>query len=153
MAIRYEYIDTPKTTEDALTFMQHTLMPLIEEGWEKHGRQIYNEPLTFNVTSFVQMWMFGGLVVVAAYEGNQPVGYLFGIRFVPIPFKANVLQTEMWYGKTDEIEAGLFDYLLTIIKFMDIKEVRMTSDVHKMRELPTPWTQVNKFELYRYVKE
>lgn len=149
--IRYEYMDMPKTTEQAVSFMQNQLMPLIDEYWDKRGKDIYEKPLRFNVMSFVQMWMLGGCVLVMAYDGDKPVGFLLGIRFTPILFKAAVVQTEVWYGVTDEVERGLFEYLSTITKFMDVEEIWVMSDVGS--EAHMNWNKRATFTVDQYVRK
>lgn len=148
--IRYDYVDMPKTTEEAVKFIQSTLTPLVSEYWTEHGSKIYEKPLQFNIMSFIQMWMLGGCVLIVAYDDTTPVGFLLGVRFTPMLFKAAVIQTEVWYGRTPDVERGLFEYLTSITKFMDVNEIWVMSDVGG--HVTIPWEKRNTFTLDQFVR-
>lgn len=151
MAITYKYIDPPATPEKGVQFMQDTLLPLLREYWQKKGKELYNKDMNFNVLTFVQMWFLGSLVPVIAYEDDKPVGFFIGVRFVPILYDANTLQAEVWYAPTPEIEQGMFDYLMTIIGFMNINEIRIeTTEPHAPS---IPWRKVDTAVTTRHIKE
>lgn len=151
MAVTYQYIDPPRTPEKSVDFMQNTFVPLLREYWDTRGKQIYNVDMQFNLLTFIQMWTMGSLVIIIAYDDNKPVGFFLGVRFVPILFDAAAVQTELYYGKTKEIEEGLFDYLMKIVGFMNINEIWLDSD--GSRQINIPWTKRNSYTVTRYTKE
>lgn len=150
MAITYKYIDPPREPNDAVVVMRDTLMPLIQEYWDTKGKSVYGRDLQFNVLTFIQMWSMGSMVVVIAYEDDKPVGFLLGVRFVPLMYDSVAVQTEVCYGKRAEIEQGLFQYLTTIIHFMNINEVWVNSEA--LSDVTLEWPKHNTFTTTRYVK-
>lgn len=151
MAITYKYIDPPATPEKGIEFMQNTMLPLLREYWEKKGKDLYNKDMNFNVITFVQMWFMGSLVPVIAYDGDKPIGFFIGVRFVPILYDANALQAEVWYAPTQEIEQGMFDYLMTIVGFMNITEVLIETEEPNAPTIK--WRKMNTKVTTRHIKE
>lgn len=150
MAVTYKFIDTPATPDKSIEFMQNTLMPLLIEYWKKQGKSIYNKELNFNIITFVQMWSMGSIVPIIAYEDGKPVGFFIGVRFVPMMYDAVALQAEVWYAPTPEIEQGMFDYLMTIIGFMNINEVRIETTDNSPK---ISWRKVTTLTTTRHIKE
>lgn len=149
--ITYKYIDPPATAEKAVAFLQNTLVPLLDEYWSADGEPVYGKPIQFNILTFAQMWNMGSLVIITAEEDKKPVGLYIGVRFVPIMYKANALQTEVLYGQTEGVRQGLCDYLMTIVSFMNIDEIRASDEFGK-KHPELAWEKKEVHRVQRYVK-
>lgn len=149
--IVYKYIDPPRGTEKAIEFFRDTLIPLLHKYWEKRGEKLYDAPFHLNVVPLVQTWMGNSLVLVVAYDDGKPVGFLFGVKFVPMLYNSVVLQTEIFYGETKDIETGMVTYLSTIIPFMNVNELW----VNAAQETFTlsGWHRKGEIKLSRFMKE
>jgi len=151
MPLTYKYIPAPKTVESGIQYLQNELVPMFDEYWTRHGEKIYGEPAALQIPNLFVMWKHGGLAVVIAYENNKPVGFMFGIRFCPVTYRANALQLELWHCRDAEVEQGMFNYLFELMPLQDITEFRITSDVPLRAKIP--WKKKNTFTLERYMKE
>ena len=120
MAIVCKYIEPPTDTAQATEFIRDVVAPLIAKYWEKEERDICGKDLSFSVVPFIQMWLLDSLMIVVAYEDDVPIGIVLGTKFVPMFYQAKVLQIEAAYGPVSTI----MDYILTIIGFMGITEIR-----------------------------
>ena len=149
--IVYKYIDPPRGSEKATIFFRDTLIPLLHKYWDERGEKLYGAPFSLNIVPLVQTWMGNNLVLVVAYDNDQPVGFLFGVKFVPMLYNSVVLQTEIFYGQTREIEEGMVKYLSTILQFMNVNElwVNTAQGAFALGK----WHQKGDFKLSRYVKE
>lgn len=151
MTVTYKYVEIPKDTDTAINILKDGLMPLFNKYWSRYGGNVYDKQASFNIQSFIQMWQFGGIAIIGAYDGDKMVGYLLAIRYTPMSYNANAMQVEQWYAEDDITETGMFDYLIEISKFMDINELWTVSDIKGTPYIP--WTKKNTFTTERYVKE
>lgn len=147
----YKYIEPPTTPEKSVTFVRDVLFPMLGEYWDSLGESVYNKKMAFNILTFIQMWSLGSLVVVVAYENSTPVGFLLGTRYVPLLYEAAVVQTELCYSARPEVKNGLYEYLTTVVGFMNVNELWFDKDA--TYELSGEWKKRNEFVLTRYVKE
>ena len=146
----YKYIEEPREHSDAIEFMQKTLMPMLNEYWAQRGKSMYGCDMSFNVLTFTQMWIMGSLLIIIAYEDDKPGGFFIGVRFVPLLYNATAVQAEVYYGRTREIQDGLFKYLMNIIGFMGINEIWISSEVPG--DATVPWPKKHSFTVDRHVK-
>lgn len=149
--IVYKYIDPPRNTEKAATLFRDTIIPLLHRYWEERGAKLYGAPFNLNIVPLMQTWMGNNLVLVIAYDDDKPVGFMFGVKFVPMLYNSVVLQSEIFYGETSEIEEGMFKYLGTIVPFMNVNELWLS--VPPGAFTMSGWHQKGEFKLSRYVKE
>ena len=129
MAIQCKFIERPRTFEHGSDILEKALFPLINEYWEKEGRNIYKCDLAFNITAFINLWVTNGLVLLLAYEGDKPVGFLIGIKFTPMLYQRTVMQIETVYGQTDDARNALVAYLDQIQPVLSLDELWQTEPV------------------------
>lgn len=86
-------------------------MPLFGEYWERKGRKVYNQPFDMDVFTLIRGCVYAGLRIVIATEKDLPVGFMLVNRYRAISHACNMCFLEKWYGRTDEIEKGFFDYI------------------------------------------
>lgn len=123
MAYRYVIKKLPEKAEDSVKFLNEELFPLFVEYWEKYGLSLYGKPIDFDVIQFLQIWTGGSVFLIMAYEDTTAVGFLLGYEGRPFSHKEHVLHVERWYGKTEEVVAGLNNYLKTALSIRDVTEV------------------------------
>ncbi len=150
--LTYKYIDPPRGTDKATELFRDTLIPLMHTYWEQRGEKLYGAPFHLNIVPLVQSWMGNSLVLIVAYDDGAPVGFLFGVKFVPMLYNAVVLQAEVFYGPTEEVEKGMITYLSTIIPFMNVNELRVNTLSGGSFSLPG-WQSTGDAKMLRYVKE
>lgn len=154
MAITYKYIDPPSPEDNpqiAVNFMKDTLVPLLQEYWEKEGNAFWGKPLNVNVISLIQLWYTDSLVVVVAYDNGKPAGFFLGIRFSHLLFNIRAIKIELCYAPTDEMKRGIIQYLTEIAKFMSVNELWVDGNLDKALAT-TAWEKKNVFDTIRYVK-
>jgi hypothetical protein len=119
--IKYEYIEPKREPEQALKFLSEFLFPLIQDFWKETGSAYFkSEVWDLPIIEFAQFWMENKLIVITAEENSIPLGFLLGARVRPLLYQAQVLQVEIWYGKTEEVRQGLFKYLESVFKFLQV---------------------------------
>lgn len=150
--ITCKYMDPPRKTDTCLEFLRDTLVPLIQKYWNEAGQKRYGEPLAINMIPLAQAWLGGSLVVVIVYDDDRPVGFFLGVRFIPMLYSAVVLQSEVFYAPTAEIQYKMFKYVLDIIQFMNVTELWLNTDTPI--NLPSvSWKKKPDMGLVRYAKE
>lgn len=151
MAIRYKYIERPKSAEDATKIIENALLPLLSEAWNRKGKAYYNSEFAFNIEAFVTMWFAVSLVFAIAYEDDTPVGVFLGVRFTPFMFNRVVVQTETCYGKTPEIEQGLYAYICDLMGVLGASELWVATDNNEAK-LPSEWKRLGSSSVERWSK-
>lgn len=146
-----KYIDPPRQPEKAIAFFKDTFIPLVTKYWETKGKSFYGAPLALNLVPLAQTWLSGSLVMVLAYDDKTPIGFFCGVRFIPMLYNTVVLQGEVYYGPTPEIEQKIINYVGTIIKFMNVSEFWLNEGDRKYDI--SGWDRKNTITLTRFLKE
>lgn len=150
MALQYKYIERPKDANVCIELLEKDIMPLLTEHWDKYGKDFYGRPFIFNIEAFANLWLVSGLVVVVAYDDDKAVGLFIGILFTPMMFNTRVLQVETCYGKSDEVERGIYNYIDSIGNILGYDELWVSNDTNKDSDAKTGKTNIGKFEMTRY---
>ena len=153
MALQYKYFDRPKDIDACLNLLSSTLVPLLKEHWDKSGKSVYDKEFSLNTDAFVTLWLSTGFVLVVAYDDNNPVGIFIGLRVVPMEFQARVLQVETCYGKTAEVEEGLYNYIKSIGSILGYDELWLNTDTNKNVGAVKGFKQVGETSVIRFVRE
>lgn len=123
---KFDLFEPQSDLNAALDALTEKFAPLYTESWIKEkAPKKGNPPFDMNVNVFANMWLSKALRIVLAYDDNRkPCGYLMGMTFRPMAYRATVFQVEDWYDGGDEkIKDGLFDYLYTMLKFIGADEL------------------------------
>jgi hypothetical protein len=123
--ITYEYVEPKRTPDEATRFLKDVLFPLCAEFWDSGGRQYFGaDRWDVPLIEFIEMWMGGTLVIIAAADGQGAAqGFLIGGLVRPFFYQAKILKIEVWYGRTPEVERGLFAHLASILKYFSVDRV------------------------------
>lgn len=151
MALKFNYIERPKDVESCISLLDKAIMPLLIESWDKHGKQFFNKPFIMNVGAFVAHWMERGLVMVIAYDGDEPVGILTGLRFTPMNFATRILQIDTCYGKTADVEKGLYNYIKELGPVLEYDEFWVSTDTCRPEHVSMK--EIARYEMVRFVRE
>lgn len=149
MTIRYEYLEPDQKLSDCAPIVATQILPLMQLYWKERGENVYKQPFMFNVEAFINQFWAGCFTIVVAYEEDTPVGFLLGIKFVPMCFRRNVIQIEEIYGPSPEIEKGMLEYLCNILKFQDLKELW----VQNIPGVELPWNKLGTITTTRYARK
>jgi hypothetical protein len=63
------------------------------------------------------------------------LGFLLGGKLRPLLYQAQILQVEIWYGKTEEVRVGLLKYLDSVFKFLHVDRIVIPDYGLKLSEL------------------
>lgn len=151
MALKFNYVERPKDVDACIQLLDKAILPLLTENWKKYGAPYYGKPFLMNVGAFVTHWMERGLVMVLAYENDDPVGILTGLRFTPMSFATRVLQIDTCYGKTSEIEKALYNYIKDLGPVLEYDELWVTTDTCRIDAIPMK--KIASHELVRFTRE
>lgn len=102
------------------------------------------------------MWYAKTLKIFIAYdERHEPVGYLIGMVFRPLPYEASVFKVEDWYTRGDtRLEEALFAHAAQAIRYIGCDELWVADDAgDRIPPVPVAWVEENKFTLRRYKKK
>lgn len=153
--ITYDLLEPSEDLNASLDSLSKRFAPLHSESWAKNKAAAYDRPYDVNVGVLSAMWMDKSLRIFMAYDDGKPVGYLTGIVFRPIPYRASVFQVEDWYARGNEdIEDGLFSYLRGVLRILGCDELWVAQGTsERLPQIPAGWRRANAFIHYRYVKE
>lgn len=151
MAVQYKYEKRLTNADEGMAVMEK-VFPLLNEHWEKQGKSFYNNNLVFNYEAFINLWITGALVLVTARENDNVVGVFVGISHSPVMISnKKVLQVENCYGKTDEIEIGLYNYIKSISDILGYDELWLATDANKSSSaVSAGFNRVNSSEIIRF---
>lgn len=152
MALLFKYLERPKDVDSCLKLMKDDIVPLLQEHWEKYGKDFFNKDFNLNTDAFVYLWIGGSISIVLAYEGDKAVGIFIGLRMLPMNFRAQILQVEICYGKTSEVEKGLYNYIKSIGPILGYDEIWLNTDMCNNGDL-LEMKVVGRSEVVRYVSE
>ena len=153
MALQYKYYDRPKDIDTCLNLLSSTIVPLLKEHWDKYGKPVYNKEFSLNTEAFVTLWLSTGFTLVIAYDDNQPVGIFIGLRVVPMEFNARILQVETCYGKTAEVEEGLYNYIRDIGSILGYDELWLNTDTNKNVSAVKGFKLEGETSIVRFIRE
>jgi hypothetical protein len=139
--LRYEYVEPSTETLKATDFLTGTFLPLLNEFWKSRGAEYYQaENWDMQAVDFTQLWMNKVLAIILAYDGDQPVGFILAAQVRPFLQARRRFQIEQWYGRSAEIEAGLFKHLGEIFKFFQAEVLVVPEYPPEMKcPLPEGW--------------
>ena len=123
---------------------------MLKEHWDRDGQPFYKRPFELNVEAFARLWVTQGISIVIAYDNGTAVGIFVGVRFTPMNFGVQVLQVENCYGRTPEIESGLYNYIKSIASILGYEELWISTD---MNSNPDCFKQISKSEIVRYSRD
>lgn len=129
---------------------------LYAESWREDKEPHYKKPFSLNVAAFAQMWYAKTLKIFIAYdERHEPVGYLIGMVFRPLPYEASIFKVEDWYTRGDtRLEEALFAHAAQAIRYIGCDELWVADDAgDRIPPVPVAWVEENKFTLRRYKKK
>ena len=150
MALQYKYLERPKDVDTCIKLLHDDIIPLLKEHWDRDGLPFYERPFELNVEAFARLWVTQGISIVLAYDNNVAVGIFVGVRFTPMNFGVQVLQVENCYGRTPEIESGLYNYIKSIASILGFEELWVSTD---MNSSPDCFKQISKSEIVRYGRD
>ncbi len=153
MALQYKYLDRPKDVDDCITLLDSAILPLLKEHWDKFGKAEYGRDFNLNTEAFVALWLNTSFTIVLAYDDNNPVGIFIGIRVLPMEFQARVLQVETCYGKTTEVEEGLYNYIKSIAPIVGYDEMWLNTDTNKNVGAVKGFKQIGETSVVRFTRE
>lgn len=152
----YELLEPERDLNESLDNLTKVFAPLYTESWVKEKAKFHgNPPFDMNVGVFANMWFTKAMKVLIAYKDTEPVGYLIGMVFRPLPYQASVFQVEDWYSKADVyvVAQGLFDYLLNALKFIGADELWVSgSNNDRIPELKG-WKKTGETRTERYARD
>ena len=118
MTIRYDLIDPPADPTKAIEFLTTDFLPLVEEFWKAKGQKFFGvDQWSIQAPDFTQLWLNQSVVLIMAYEDDKPAGFIIAAHLQPLFYQQRQLQVDQWYGRTEEIQRGLFKYLFSNFKF------------------------------------
>lgn len=123
----------PKDGEAAGAFFANEFGPLLQKYWERETERT-GTPHGLDVPSFMAAWEQKGIILIMAYEGDTPVGFLLAYQYRPLFIMQTVLNVERWYAATEGVDAALFDFLLTVLPVMNIDHVHVVE--HEGQAIP-----------------
>lgn len=150
MALQYKYLERPKDVDTCIKLLHDDIIPLLKEHWDRDGQPFYKRPFELNVEAFARLWVTQGISIVIAYDNGTAVGIFVGVRFTPMNFGVQVLQVENCYGRTPEIESGLYNYIKSIASILGYEELWISTD---MNSNPDCFKQISKSEIVRYSRD
>lgn len=153
MALQYKFLDRPKDIDSCLAVLGSTIIPLLKEHWDKFGKPEYGKDFNLNTEAFVSLWINAGFVLVLAYDNDTPVGIIVGLRVSPMDFSARVLQVETCYGRTAEVEEGLYNYIESIAPIVGYDELWISNDTNKHVPDINGMKLTGKTEIIRFSRE
>lgn len=122
----YDLLEPSTDLNEALDTLTTAFAPLYTDSWVKEKAPLKgNPPFDMNVNTFVNMWFSKAMKIVMAYEDGTPVGYLMGMVFRPLPYRATVFQVEDWYASKDrtQVIGELFHYTQNALRFIGVDEL------------------------------
>lgn len=155
MSYSYDMLEPNDDLNVALEELTKVFAPLYTKNWvDNKAKEYGNPPFDMNVNTFAQMWFGKALRIFMAYddEDGKPVGYLIGIVFRPLQYRASVFQIEDWYGGSNVI-MGLFDYAKQATRFMGIDELWVSHDATHWYPAPQGWVKIADTVISRYSKK
>lgn len=154
-----DILEPDKDLNKAVDQLGNTISVLYRRSWDEDKKGTHNDkPFSLNIGAFVDMWSNGVLKLFIVYkkQGNEPVGFLIGLTFRPLPYEAHVFQVEDWYVMPEHREAAeqlLFDHTMQAVRYMSCDEVWTSGDVKgDAPNLSGGWKRMNCFHRYRFVK-
>lgn len=142
----YDLFEPSADLNASLDMLTAKFAPIYTESWVKEkAPKKGNPPFDMNVNSFANMWFSKAMKLVVAYNDMHEIcGYLLGIVFTPMTYKATVFHVEDWYDKgIPEVRDGLFTYIQNAMRFLGVDEVWVS---HSMNEI-VPACMLNNWNL------
>ena len=153
MALQYKYLDRPKDAENCIQLLDSAIIPLLKEHWDKYGKPEYGRDFNLNTEAFIALWTRTSFTLVLAYDEDKPVGIFVGIRVMPMEFTAHVLQVETCYGKSAEIEEGLYNYIKSIAPIIGYDELWVNTDTNKNVSAVKGFQKAGDTSVVRFTRE
>lgn len=151
----YDILEPDSDLTIAVDNLQHELGALYKESWDTDKRAAYGDkPFALNIEAFARMWFTKSLKIFMAYdERNDPIGFLVGIVFRPLPYEATVFQVEDWFTRGNkEVERGLFQHVTNAIRYIGCDEIWASDKANRDADFGTNWKNANSFTLNRYIR-
>lgn len=150
---RYDLVEPPENPEEAFKFYIDTLVPLMDKFWATIGKERFRAAnWELPPLDFVNLWKSRHCLIMIAYEGSVPVGFLFGMKLRPFIYSRQIIQVEPYFGITAEIEEGLIKYLFSVRKYLDVDDVVIPEYDDKVKRSvvlsPTPPKFVRTYKGY-----
>jgi hypothetical protein len=123
----------PKTGEEAGEFFTSQIGPLLQKHWDTETTRT-GIPHGLDVPSFLAAWEQKGILIVMAYDGTTPVGFLIAYKFRPLFFMKTVLNVERWFAEDVTVEDDMFSYLMTVVPVMGVDQVHVVE--HEGQAVP-----------------
>lgn len=153
MGYTYDLLEPSDDLDKSLDVLSKNLSKLYYESWEADKRANYDRAFNLNINAFAQMWFNRHLKIFMAYdEYNEPIGFLIGMTFRPLPYEANVFQVEDWFTRHNmQVEQELFKFVEQAIRFIGCDEIWCADKAGRMPPFSN-WKEANVFQLRRYLK-
>ena len=153
--VTFDILEPTSNLDESLDKLGRIVGPLYQESWDKTKSTTYGgAPFNLNINAFANMWFAKALKIFVAYDADRnPVGFLLGMTFRPLPYESSVFRVEDWYTKGDaDIEKQLFEYVSQAVRFIGCDEFWVADGVDRVPAMPAAWKHQNTFPLRRYVK-
>ncbi|EET3989887.1 hypothetical protein ABL236_003809 [Escherichia coli] len=112
----------PKTADEMERFFTKVIGPLLVRHWAEEDQRT-GQPHGLDVPAFLAAWEQRGVMVIMAFEGDTPVGFMFVYVFRPLFLAGTVMQVERWHAEHDGVDKEMFDYLSAIAPAMGINHI------------------------------
>lgn len=125
-AMRYVFLEKPKTAEDVAHLLGNEIIPIFKEYWDNCGEKFHGRPFGFDEQgslSFMRAWVSGAVLMVMAYEDDKPVGFIVMAKLLPLLYQSSILHIDSYYGRSPEILRGLFNFLKSVLGVLSPDEV------------------------------
>lgn len=112
----------PRTEADVHKFFTEELGPLLVRHWDEETART-GQPHGLDVPAFMAAWEQRGIMVIMAFDGDTPVGFMLVYVFRPLFLNSTVMQVERWYAAQDGVDKDMFDYLTAIVPAMGVSQI------------------------------
>lgn len=118
--------------DTSLDSLSSKIGAIYQEAWTAEHKALFNDkPFDLHVNLFADLWFGKQLRLFMAYDDttHEPIGFLIGILFRPMQYKAGILQIDDWYTRGDkEVERGLFKYVAEALRYIGCDEAWIVND-------------------------
>ena len=154
MGIYVDILQPSSDLNDALDSLGRKVGPLYAKAWEAKKKYYDDKPFDLHINMFAMLWFDGNMKVFVVYDDrtHEPVGFLTGVVFRPMPYKASVFQIQEWYTTNQAIEDQLITHVISAIRILGCDELWVQSYDGREINPGRAWKDGGNFSIRRYTK-